>query len=194
MKKMDVVFILDRSGSMYGSEKDTIGGFNNYIKKNKNMDYKVTTILFDDKYEMLYERLDINRVKKITEEDYYVRGCTALLDALGKSITYMDNKKSEKALFIITTDGLENASKEYTKEKIKKMIKTHKNYEFMYIGADIDSYQEGESIGIKRTNISNYKKTSKGINKMYDAISCASMSFMENEELDSSWKNDLEKD
>ena len=190
--EMDVVFILDRSGSMHGSEDDTIGGFNSYIEKNKNNNYRVTTVLFDNEYELLYERVKIGEVNKLTKKDYFTRGSTALLDAIGRSINYMDDKESNKALFIITTDGYENSSREYTKEIIKKLIKKHKNYEFMYIGADIDSYSEGESLGIKKENISNYVKDKKGIGMLFDAVGCASKKIMMNEELDSSWKENLE--
>ena len=108
---MDVVFLLDRSGSMAGSESDTIGGFNSYLNKNKKKDYLVTTILFDDKYEKLYERKKISEVDELNKETYYVRGCTALLDAIGKSIKLMDKKTKGKVLFVITTDGYENASR-----------------------------------------------------------------------------------
>ena len=192
MNEMDVVFILDRSGSMHGSENDTIGGFNSYIEKNKKNNYKVTTVLFDNEYELLYESLPISKVSTLTNKEYFTRGSTALLDAIGRSINYMDDKESKKALFIITTDGYENSSREYTKDKIKKLIQKHKNYEFMYIGADIDSYSEGEALGIRRENISNYVKDKKGIGMLFDAVSCASKKVMMNERLDSSWKEDLE--
>lgn len=191
--ELDVVFILDRSGSMCGSEEDTIGGFNSYIKKNKNNNYKITTVLFDDKYEILYEGVNIRDVKNLTRKEYYTRGSTALLDAIGRSINYMDEKESKKALFIITTDGYENSSKEYTKDKIRKLIKEHYNYEFMYIGADIDSYSEGVSLGIRKENISNYVKNKKGIGMLFDAVSCASEKVMNNEMLDGAWKQDLEE-
>ncbi len=191
-QEMDVVFILDRSGSMHGSEDDTIGGFNSYIEQNRKSNYNVTTVLFDNEYELLYEGIKIQDVKPLTNKEYYTRGSTALLDAIGRSINYMDDKKSKKALFIITTDGYENSSREYTKDKIKKLIKKHDNYEFMYIGADIDSYSEGESLGIKKQNISNYVKDKKGIGMLFDAVSCASRKVMMDEELDSSWKEDLE--
>ena len=190
--EMDVVFILDRSGSMHGSESDTIGGFNSYIEKNRNNNYKITTVLFDNEYELLYEGVNIKDVKKLTNKEYYTRGSTALLDAIGRSINYMDQKESKKALFIITTDGYENSSREFSKDKIKKMIKKHTNYEFMYIGADIDSYDEGASLGIKKTNISNYVKDKKGIGMLFDAVGCASRKFMMDEEIDTSWKEELE--
>lgn len=191
-KVMDVVFLLDRSGSMKGTEKDTIGGYNSYINSFKNENVKITTILFDNKYEMITERKDVKEVSELTEKEYYVRGSTALLDAIGNSIKFMDDKKADKVMFIITTDGYENASHNYTKEQIKEMIQGHSNWEFMYIGADIDSYSEGNSIGIKSSNIANYKKDSKGISKMFSAISMASKNYCEENYVKSSWKNDLE--
>lgn len=191
-KVMDVVFLLDRSGSMRGTEKDTIGGYNSYINSFKNENAKITTILFDNKYEMITERKDVKEVSELTKKEYYVRGSTALLDAIGNSIKFMDDKKADKVMFIITTDGYENASHNYTKEQIKEMIQGHSNWEFMYIGADIDSYSEGNSIGIKSSNIANYKKDSKGISKMFSAISMASKNYCEENYVKSSWKNDLE--
>lgn len=191
--EMDVVFILDRSGSMHGSETDTIGGFNSYIEKNRNNNYKITTVLFDNEYELLYEGVNIKDVKKLTNKEYYTRGSTALLDAIGRSINYMDQKESKKAIFIITTDGYENSSREFSKDKIKKMIKKHTNYEFMYIGADIDSYDEGASLGIRKENISNYVKDKKGIGMLFDAVGVASRKVMMDEELDSTWKEELEE-
>ncbi len=190
--EMDVIFLLDRSGSMSGIEEDTIGGYNSYITSNKNKNYKVTTVLFDDKYEMITNREDIKNIKKLTNKKYFVRGCTALLDAIGKTIKYIESKNSKKVLFIITTDGLENASSEYNKSQISEMIKGHKDWEFMYIGADIDSYSEGEKIGISKKNISNYKKDRKGVGKLFKAISAASEMMYEECELNEDWKKNLE--
>jgi len=168
-KEMDIVFLLDRSGSMANNVKDTIGAYNSYLKKQKEKKYnsKITTILFDNEYEILYKRESITEVKELTEKEYYVRGCTALLDAIGKSITDLDKvSKNNKVLFVITTDGLENASKNYTKEQIKELIIGHSNWEFLYIGADIDSYSEGTSLGISHNNIANYKQLVATINTM----------------------------
>ena len=196
MKKQtqtDVVFLLDRSGSMGGIENDTIGGYNSYLESQRKNNVKVTTVLFDDRYEMLYDRVDIKDVKKLTNKEYYVRGCTALLDAIGKTIAYMDSKNAKKVLFVITTDGLENASKEFKKDTIKKMIETHKNWEFIYIGADINSFDEGASIGINRKNIANYEKSKTGVSRLFGSVAKASKMMCEEECLDSSWNSDLKE-
>ena len=192
--RMNVVFLLDRSGSMRGSETDTIGGFNSYIEKNKDKDYLVTTILFDDQYERLYVQKPIKEVKELTNKEYFVRGCTALLDAIGKSIKYMEEKKSEKVMFVITTDGYENSSREFSKEQIKELIQGHNTWEFIYIGADIDSYKEGASIGIRESNIANYKKTAKGTKNMFGAVLCACEEYCEENYVGTSWKKELEKE
>lgn len=197
MKKnnMDVVFLLDRSGSMANSVTDTIGGYNSYLKKqreNKN-NTKITTVLFDNEYEVLHNRVDIKEVNDLTEKEYYVRGCTALLDAIGKTITNLDKKvKDNKVLFIITTDGLENASKKYTKEQIKELISGHSNWEFLYIGANIDSYSEGASLGINKKNISNYRKDKKGTKALFNAIGKATDIMCECKCLNEDWKQELD--
>ena len=191
-KAMDIVFLLDRSGSMGGMEDDTIGGYNSYLNEQRSKNVKVTTVLFDDKYEILHQRENIKNVKELTRKEYFVRGCTALLDAVGKTISLMDGEEAKKVIFIITTDGLENASREYNKEQIKKLIEKHKNWEFMYIGADIDSYNEGTSLGIKRDNISNYSKSKVGVKKLFSSLGKASRSFYECESICSDWKDDLE--
>lgn len=190
--EMDVIFLLDRSGSMGGIEKDTIGGYNSYIDSQRGKNVKVTTVLFDDKYEILHNREDVDNIKKLTNKEYYVRGCTALLDAIGKTIREMEDKKPNKVIFIITTDGYENASTKYNKSQIKELISVHKDWKFMYIGADIDSYSEGRSLGIKDEFIANYKKTDRGISKLYNALTTASKLFYEEEIIDESWKNELE--
>lgn len=190
--EMDVIFLLDRSGSMSGIEKDTIGGYNSYIDSQRGKNVKVTTILFDDKYEVLHNRVDVDNIKKLTNKEYYVRGCTALLDAIGKTIREMEDKNPNKVIFIITTDGYENTSTKYNKSQIKELISVHKDWKFMYIGADIDSYSEGRSLGIKDEFIANYKKTDRGISKLYNALTTASKLFYEEEIIDESWKNELE--
>lgn len=155
----ELVFILDRSGSMSGLEKDTIGGFNSLIQKQRKEKGKcyVSCVLFDDVQEVIYDRVPLNEVKKMTQKQYYARGCTALLDAMGGAIHHIGNvhkySKEEigKTLFIIITDGLENSSKRYSYASIKKMIKRQKEkygWEFIFIGANMDVIQEANKFGI----------------------------------------------
>ena len=192
--EMDIIFLLDKSGSMYGSEKDTIGGFNSIIKEQKSdeVQAKVTTILFDHEYEMLYKRKDLFDVDKKKKKEYQVRGSTALLDAIGRTIITMQKEISGKVLFVITTDGRENSSVEFTKTQIKNLI-TNSNWEFLYLGADIDSYGEAAGIGINQEHVANYRKTADGINEMYNSVSKATTMLYEKNEIDLSWKEDLEE-
>lgn len=194
-ENIDLVFLMDRSGSMGGSEKDTIGGFNSFIERQKQKDVNttVTTILFDDKYEVLYKRIPIAEVKELTGNEYWVRGCTALLDAIGKTITTLDREVDNKVLFVIMTDGFENASREYSKEQVRSLIGNH-NWEFIYIGADIDSYSEAGRIGIKMSHTANNRKSKMGYKKLYSSIDRAFDCMRANRSLeDSDWKKDLEE-
>lgn len=192
-KKLEVVFILDQSGSMSGSEENTISSFNEYLEREKKNSYetRVSTILFSDTIHYLYEGVDVHEVSPLTKEDYVTSGCTALYDALGDGMKKMDSYRNDKVLFIIITDGYENASREYKKDTIKKMIQHYSNWEFIYIGADIDSFVAGGDIGIKKDNIANFKKDKMGtsllfrsVSKFQDAMMC--------EEKCSNWKEDLE--
>ena len=183
MKKglTELVFILDRSGSMSGLETDTIGGFNGMLTKQKKEEGEanVTTVLFDDQIEVIHDRFPIEIVKPLTDEDYYVRGCTALLDAVGSTVKKIENiqkrlpeeMKSEKVIFVITTDGQENASREYSANMVKKMIEENqkKGWEFLFLGANIDAVQEAEKIGIRRTHAASYKNDSRGVQLNYQA-------------------------
>lgn len=194
-ENLDVVFIMDRSGSMSGSEEDTIGGFNSFIEreKDKGLNTHVTTVLFDDSYEVLYKRKDINQVAKLTRDEYWVRGCTALLDAIGKTINMLDHEVDNKVLVVIMTDGMENASKEYSKDQIRNLINSHK-WEFIYIGADIDSYAEAGNIGIKKSRVANYKKSKKGFEEVYESIGNVSHCIRNDISLDDSdWSEKLAK-
>ena len=193
-KKLDVVFILDKSGSMSNQVDNTISSFNEYLEKEKKNKYKtyITTVLFSDKYSLLHDREDIKNVKKITEKDYYVEGCTALYDALGNTIHSMKNKDTDKVLFIIITDGYENASREYKKDDIKKLIEKNKDFEFIYIGADIDSYAAGNDIGIRSSNIANFKKDKKGTSKLFKAVECFGAAMMEDAST-MNWKEELDE-
>ena len=191
---LDLVFIIDRSGSMHRSEEDTIGGFNSFIEKEMQNEYttKVTTVLFDNKYEMLYERKSIDEVEKLTKEQYYVRGSTALLDAIGMTITTLDKKIENKVLCVIMTDGAENSSKEYNREQIKNLINSH-TWEFIYIGADIDSYAEARQYGFKDSNIANYEKSDEGIRRAYTSITNASESLRHKKHIGADWKDSLKE-
>lgn len=190
--EMDIVFILDRSGSMSEIESDTIGGYNSYINNQKDKNVLVTTVLFDDQYEMINNRKHISEVNKLTNKEYYVRGSTALLDAIGNTIKFMDKSINKKVIFIITTDGYENASREYNKEQIKELIKGHSKWEFIYVGANIDSYEEGRKLGIKDNNISNYKKDKRGVSKLFDSIEVASNMMYNESYIKDNWKDELE--
>lgn len=193
-KNLDLVFLIDRSGSMHGSESDTIGGFNSFIEKEKAKDFdvKVTAILFDHEYEVLYKRKDIDEVSKLTSDEYFVRGSTALLDAIGRTITALDREVSNKVLFVIMTDGMENASVEFSKSQIKKMIDS-RSWEFIFIGADIDSYAEAAKIGIRKSRAANYRKSGEGIERLYNSVERVADCMMDDMDLDeANWKGDLE--
>lgn len=194
-QNLDIVFVIDRSGSMYGSERDTIGGFNSFIEKErkKGFNTNVTTILFDNEYEMLYKRKSIDEVDELTSNEYYVKGMTALLDAIGKTIVTLDKEIDNKVLFVIMTDGYENASVEFSKSQIKNMIESH-NWEFIFMGADIDSYVEAASIGIRKSHVANYKKSKAGFNDAFVSMEYAADFSRCNMDLgDSDWKKDLRK-
>ena len=195
-KELDVVFLLDKSGSMYDCVSNTIGGYNNYINnlKGKGTNALITTVLFNNEYQLLHERTPIQQINKLTNKEYFVNGSTALLDAIGNSIETIEKKaKNNKVLFVITTDGLENASIKYTKEQIKEMIIGHKNWEFIYIGANIDSFSESASIGISKENTCNYKTNSSGIKNMFKAVECATSSIYNECELREDWKSSLKE-
>ena len=193
-EKIDVIFLLDRSGSMHGAVNDTIGGFNSYLEKQKaqESDTKVTTVLFDHGYEVLYKRKNINEVKELTHNEYYLRGSTALLDAIGRTITTMEREIDNQVLFIITTDGYENSSRQYSKKQIRNMISSL-NWEFIYLGADIDSFGEAAKIGIARDNVANYEKSPKGLDNMFTSISDATDCLRLEKSLSCEWKRTLDE-
>ena len=182
----EVVFILDRSGSMSGLEADTIGGFNSMLKKQKNEEGEayISTVLFDDQTEVLYDRVPVNKVEAMNDKQYYVRGCTALLDALGGAINHIGNihkyareeDRPEKTLFIITTDGMENASHQYTYEKVKKMVEKQKKkygWEFLFLGANIDAIDVAGRFGIGADRAVNYECDKVGTALNYEVLSDA---------------------
>lgn len=192
-EETDLIFILDKSGSMYDIQKDTIDGFNSFIdrEKREHPNTLVTLVLFDTQYKILYTRKPISQVEKLTSEDYYASGCTALLDAIGTTINKVDKLTSDKVLFVITSDGLENSSVEYSYESIKSMIKSH-NWEFIFIGADIDSYDVADSIGIRRSRSGNYTKSNRGVRSVFGSVANAKRSLHDLGYIEDSWSDGLE--
>ena len=210
MKKdlTEIVFILDRSGSMSGLESDTIGGFNSMIKKQKKEagEALVSTVLFDDECEVIHDRVPMGEVKKLTEKEYFVGGCTALLDAIGEAIHHIgnihkyarDEDRPEKTLFIITTDGMENASHRYTYAKVKKMVERQKEkygWEFLFLGANMDAIDVANHIGIQADRAVTYECDEAGTALNFDVMSEA-VSHVRccKAPLGSGWKSRIEED
>ena len=185
MKKnlTEIVFILDRSGSMAGLEDDTIGGFNAMIEKQRNEpgEALVSTVLFDNESVVIHDRVDVRRIEPMTRKEYYVRGCTALLDAVGKAIHHIGNVHKyareedcpEKTLFVITTDGMENASRRYTYDRVKAQIQRQQEkygWEFLFLGANIDAAAEAARFGIGADRAANYHADHTGTGVIYEAV------------------------
>lgn len=182
----EIVFILDRSGSMSGLEADTIGGFNSMINKQKKEDGQayISTILFDDRQEVLYDRVPLNRIEPMNDTQYYVRGCTALLDAIGGAVSHIrtvhkyarEEDRPDKTLFIITTDGMENASRRYSYDAVKELISEQKErygWEFLFLGANIDAVQVAGRFGINPDRAVDYNCDSQGTALNFDVLSDA---------------------
>ena len=209
----EIVFILDRSGSMRGLEADTIGGYNSLMERQKKEEGEayISTVLFDDTCEVLYDRVSLDKIEPMTEKEYYVRGCTALLDALGGAIHHIGNihkyareeDRPEKTLFIITTDGQENASHQYTYEKVKHMVERQKEkfgWEFLFLGANIDAIAEAGRFGIKADRAVNYNCDSvgtevnfKALSKAVSSVRCCSDASFVGAAL-TGWDEDIRKD
>ena len=208
MKKnlTELVFILDRSGSMSGLEGDTIGGFNGILEKQKGEpgEALISTVLFDHESEVIHDRVDIREMRPLTEKEYYVRGCTALLDAVGGAIHHMGNVHRyireedcpEKTLFVITTDGMENASREYTYDRVKQMIEKKKEagWEFIFLGANIDAAAEAARFGISLECAADYHADTLGTKSMYEAVNDAVCYARANRPISKDWKNKVNAD
>ena len=203
----ELVFILDRSGSMGGLESDTIGGFNSMLKDQKKQEGKafVTTVLFDHEIETLHDRVPLKKVKPLTDKDDTVRGCTALLDAIGDTIKHITSihKYARKedvpanTMFVITTDGMENASRRYNSREIKRMIEKEKKkygWEFIFIGANIDAIETAKSYGIGEDRAVNYHADSKGTNVVYEAVNVAVGNMRRCAPLQPSWCKKINDD
>ena len=203
----ELVFILDRSGSMSGLEKDTIGGFNSMIEKQRRQDGEcyVSTVLFDNVSEVLHDRVKLSEVKPMTEDDYTVRGCTALIDAIGGAIHHIGNVHKyarpedvpEHTLFVITTDGMENASRRYSSEQVKTMIKRQKDkygWEFLFIGANIDAVETAARYGIDEDRAVNYMADQEGTQILYESVSEAVCNVRSNRKLSKAWSQNINND
>lgn len=203
----ELVFILDRSGSMGGLESDTIGGYNSLLNKQKKVEGEcvITTVLFDDRYELLHDRINLNGVAPITDKEYFTRGSTALLDAIGTTIKKIENaqkhtaeqERASKVMFVITTDGYENASKEYSYQKIKQMIERQKkahDWEFIFLGANIDAVETAAQFGIDANRSANYHADSQGTQLNYEVVSNAVMNFRTCAKVSEDWKDSIDED
>ena len=209
MKKnlTELVFILDRSGSMGGLEKDTIGGFNSMIEKQKAEagEALISTVLFDNETEVIHDRLSLKDIPRMTEKEYYVRGCTALLDAVGGAIHHIGNvhkyareeDRPEKTLFVITTDGMENASRRYSYDKVKAMIQRQKEkygWEFLFLGANIDAAREAARFGIDADRAANYHADTVGTAVIYEAMNQAVCNIRACRPMSSDWRRNVDED
>ena len=209
MKKnlTELVFILDRSGSMAGLEADTIGGFNAMIEKQRGEpgEAVISTVLFDNETEVIHDRVSLDRVPALTEKEYDVRGCTALLDAVGGAIHHIGNvhkyareeDRPERTLFIFTTDGMENASREYTYDRVRKMIEHEREkygWEFLFLGANIDAAREAARFGISEDRAANYHADREGTAVVYEAMSEAVCSVRSCRPMSADWKRRVDED
>ena len=203
----EMVFILDRSGSMQGLEKDTIGGFNGMIEKQKKVEGEalISTVLFDHESIVLHDRMNMQDIRPMTEDDYTVRGCTALLDAIGGAIHHIGNVHKyarnedvpEKTVFVIITDGMENASKHYTADRIKQMIerqKTKYGWEFLFLGANIDAVETAKHFGIEKERAVSYRSNSVGTELNYEVVSQAMCAMRRSAAIPDNWKERIEED
>ncbi|MBQ2764147.1 MAG: VWA domain-containing protein [Firmicutes bacterium] len=205
--RTELVFILDRSGSMTGLESDTIGGFNSMIQKQKEEpgDVRVSTILFDHELLLLHDRMDLHALRPLTEKDYIVRGSTALLDAVGCAIDRtvairrhtLPEYRADKVLFVIITDGYENASRRYSYEKVKAMIELEKEkygWEFIFLGANIDAAATAQKFGIAEDRAVNYHADSLGTKETYRAVGCAVQEMRQNRTVGNQWRTSIDSD
>lgn len=201
---LEMVLILDKSGSMSGLESDTIGGFNSMIDKQRELglNTNVTTVLFDTNFNIIHDRIDIKKVEKLTSKEYFASGNTALLDAVGSAINKIERvsdiyAKDNRVLFVIITDGQENSSKEFSKAQIKEMISAKQSkydWEFIFLGANIDAVSEAQSLGIKGSNAVKYQNSSEGVRKNFEAAVEFSKDMMDDKKESSKWKEKVLED
>ena len=203
----ELVFILDRSGSMAGLEGDTIGGFNAMIEKQKKEEGKcfVSTVLFDNVSEVLHDRVELKDIRPMTDSEYTVRGCTALLDAIGGAIHHIGNIHKyarredvpEHTMFVITTDGMENASRKYGSDRVKEMIERQKKehgWEFLFIGANIDAVETAAKFGIGEDRAVNYNADGEGTHILYESVSAVVGNIRASRQIEPCWSKDIADD
>ena len=202
----ELVMILDRSGSMRGLEPDTIGGFNSMIEKQRDEegDVFVSTVLFDNYSEVIHDRVPIDRIEPLTDREYYVRGCTALLDAVGGAIRHIktvhryarEEDRPAKTIFVITTDGMENASRHYSYSRVKSMVEQQKEsegWEFIFLGANIDAIEVAGRFGIGADRSAKFRNDGRGIELNYEVLGDTVRRMRKRETVDGAWKMDIEK-
>ena len=209
MKKnlTELVLILDRSGSMHGLEADTIGGFNSMIERQKQAEGEaiVSTILFSNDSMVIHDRVDVRNIQPMTPKEYFVGGCTALIDAIGGAIHHIGNvhkyareeDRPEHTIFVITTDGMENASRHYTSDEVKAMVRKEKEqygWEFLFLGANIDAVETAARFGIGRDRAVNFHSDSRGQALNYKVVSEAVCQVRCNAPLGANWKDEIEAD
>ena len=204
--RTELVFILDRSGSMAGLESDTIGGYNSLLTKQKQEEgeCRLTTVLFDDEYQLLHDRVNLRDVAPITDQEYWVRGGTALLDAIGRTISRMaasqehtlPHLRADRILFVITTDGMENSSREYSASNIRGMIEEKKKlgWEFLFLGANIDAVSTAARFGIQADRAANYHADSQGTQLNYEVLSAAVSCMRAGRNIAPGWSEPIQKD
>jgi uncharacterized protein YegL len=209
MKKglTELVFIMDKSGSMSGLETDTIGGYNSMLEKQKAVEgeCRITTVLFNNYFELLHDRIDIKAVSPVTEKEYQAGGSTALLDAIGMTIGKIinaqkhtsDNYRAEKVMFVVITDGMENSSREYSAERVKELIERQKKeygWEFIFLGANIDAVETAGRFGISADRAQNYHADSKGVELNFQVMNTTVAKLRENLEMPEDWNYEIKKD
>lgn len=210
MKKnlTELVMILDRSGSMCGLEADTIGGYNSMLAKQRTLEGEVlvSTVLFDDKIDVIHDRVSLDQVPQMTDKEYYVRGCTALLDAIGGAVHHIANvhkyareeDRPEKTIFVITTDGMENASRQYSYEKVRRMVEKEKEkygWEFLFLGANMDAIEVASRFGIGADRAVTYEADHEGTELNYAVVSetVGKMRYATSR-INADWKREIEED
>jgi uncharacterized protein YegL len=201
----EIIVILDRSGSMESLVNDTIGGYNRFIEEQKQVpgEANITTVLFDDQYDLLHDRVNLKNIKPITNKEYFARGWTALLDAIGKTINSIgiqlnntpEEERPSKVIVLIITDGAENSSKEYNYNQVKEMVERQQkeyNWQFLFFGANIDSFEVGGSLGIKSNLTANFSASKTGLDSVYFSMSDVTRTYRNSGNIEDNYKDKVQ--